>query len=405
MPVISVSSYRAPRCLPGGHAQTLFPALFRRVRRVTCEIARLELADGDFLDLQWRRSGRGRLAILCHGLEGSASAPYVQGMAAALVRRGWDVLAWSFRGCGDGPNRLAGFYHSGATDDLHAVVEHALAVHPARTVDLVGFSLGGNLVLKYLGEAPARLPDRLGRAVTFSVPCDLACSAAALSSRGNSIYMRNFLRGLRAKIRAKQPAFPQQIALDGLDAIRTFAEFDDRYTAPLHGFRDAADYWHRCSSRPFLPEIRLPVLLVNALNDPFLGPRCYPHAEASASRWLALESPVAGGHAGFPAGGGNGEYWSEVRAAEFLSGRSSLEKEGNDGEDDEDHQKDLGDSGELPGDSAEAEDGSDQGEDGEGNGKRDHGGLVFRPAAPGWGNSDALSLRRRHAGATWWENA
>jgi len=368
MPVIAVSSYRPPRALPGGHVQTLFPALFRRVGRVTTEAERLELADGDFLDLQWRRSGARRLAVLCHGLEGSATATYIQGMAGALARRGWDVLAWNFRGCGGERNRLARFYHSGATEDLRAVVAHALASHPARRIDFVGFSLGGNLLLKYLGEATGELPDRLGRAVAFSVPCELACSAAALARPQNTLYMWNFLRGLRAKVRAKQPDFPRRIVLDGLQTIRTFAEFDDRYTAPLHGFRDAADYWERCSSRRFLAGIRLPVLLVNALNDPFLGPRCFPHAEASASRWLVFESPAGGGHAGFPAAGNDGEYWSEVRAAEFLSGRRSLEEEGYDGEDDEDHQQDLGDSGELTGDATEAENGGNQGEDGKSDG-------------------------------------
>lgn len=321
MPSIDHSSYHAPSWLPGGHLQTIFPALFRRVTRVTTRTERLELADGDFIDMEWAERGQDRLAILSHGLEGEVRAGYLQGMAAALVKRGWDVLAWSFRGCGGTPNRLPILYHSGATGDLHAVVSHAIANHPAGAIDLIGFSMGGNLTLKYLGEAAPDLSPRLHRAVAFSVPCDLACSSRQLSLPSNRIYMERFLRPLRMKVRAKARMFPdlmERLDLTNLDRIRTFREFDDRFTAPLHGFRDAADYWERSSSRQFLPHIALPTLLVNALNDPFLGPACYPHEEAAASPSFHFESPQTGGHVGFPAFGTNGEYWSESRALEFL---------------------------------------------------------------------------------------
>ncbi len=320
MPLIRNSSYRAPSWLAGGHAQTIFPALFRRVARVTSRAERLELADGDFIDLQWADHGRPRLAILSHGLEADLAAGYIQAMAAALVRRGWDVLAWNFRGCSGVPNRLLRMYHSGATEDLQAVICHALDHHPADSIDLIGFSLGGNLTLKYLGERPAALSPRLHRAVTFSVPCDLACSSRQLSSPSNRLYMARFLREMRAKIRAKKQMFPDLLDLSGLRRIRTFQQFDDRYTAPIHGFRDAADYRARNSCRRFLPQISLPTLLVNAANDPFLGPGCYPVAEAAASRYFHFESPSTGGHVGFEAFGNGGEYWSETRTAEFLGG-------------------------------------------------------------------------------------
>jgi predicted alpha/beta-fold hydrolase len=307
-----------PWWLPGGHAQTVFPSLFRRVARVTGERERLELADGDFLDLEWGgREGR-RLAVVTHGLEGSAGAAYVQGMARALVRRGWDVLAWNLRGCGGEPNRLPRFYHSGATEDLGAVVDRALAVHGAERVALVGFSLGGNLTLKFLGEQGSGLDGRIVRAVAFSVPCDLACSAAALERRGNRIYMARFMRTLREKIREKHGRFPEAMSLDGLDGMRTFREFDDRYTAPLHGFRDAADYWARSSCRGFLPEIGIPTLLVNARNDPFLGPRCFPEGETGDR--VKLVTPTIGGHVGFSGVSREGEYASERMAGEFLEG-------------------------------------------------------------------------------------
>ena len=319
MPLIGNSSYRAPFWLPEGHSQTMFPALFRRVGHVTKRPERLELPDGDFLDLEWAESGRARLAILSHGLEASAGSEYIQGMAAALVRHGWDVLAWTFRGCGSEPNRLLRMYHSGATEDLDAVISHALATHPATSIDLIGFSLGGNLTLKYLGENPAARSPRLHRAVAFSVPCDLACSSRTLAKRSNWLYMERFLRKMRAKVRVKQRMFPGQLDLTGLDQICRFQEFDDRFTAPIHGFRDAADYWARNSCRQFLPHISLPTLLVNAENDPFLGPECYPREEAAASGFFHFEAPETGGHVGFqPADGADG-YWSETRAIRFLS--------------------------------------------------------------------------------------
>ena len=320
MPVIENSGYRAPFWLPGGHLQTIVPALFRRVARVTRRGERLELDDGDFMDLEWAEQGSKRLVILSHGLEADLGTSYIQGMAAALWRRGWDVLAWNFRGCGGHPNRLLRMYHSGATEDLHAVVCHALDRHPAEVVDLIGFSLGGNLTLKYLGERPGSLSSRLHRAVAFSVPCDLACSARQLAGPGNRIYMDRFLRAMRAKLRVKDRMFPGQLDLTGLDRIRTFQEFDDRYTAPIHGFRDAEDYWIRSSCRQYLGDIKTPSLLVNAVNDPFLGANCYPREEAAGSRYFHFESPTTGGHVGFTTPRGRGETASEIRAAQFLSG-------------------------------------------------------------------------------------
>jgi predicted alpha/beta-fold hydrolase len=319
MALIRNSSYRAPSWLPGSHLQTIYPALLRRIPAVALRSERLELADGDFIDLEWSGNSSPRLAILSHGLEADFKTGYIRGMAAALIRRGWDVLTWNFRGCGSEPNRLLRMYHSGATEDLHMVVSHALANHPALAIDLVGFSLGGNLTLKYLGECPAELPQRLHRAVAFSVPCDLACSSRQLSKPSNRIYMDRFLVAMRAKIRAKKLRFPEQLDLTGLDRIRTFHEFDDRYTAPIHGFRDAADYWARNSSRQFLPQITLPTLLINAANDPFLGPGCHPRDEAAGSGCFHFESPATGGHVGFPTFGNGGEYWSETRALEFLT--------------------------------------------------------------------------------------
>ena len=316
MPLIQESSYHPPSWLLGGHLQTVHPVLFRKVSIVTHHKERLELEDGDFLDLEWAGNRGEKIAIISHGLEGCSRAKYVQGMAAALVKNGWDVLAWSFRGCSGEPNRLASFYHSGKTEDLELVIRHAISSRSPKQIDLVGFSLGGNLTLKYIGERGPDIDPAIKRGVAFSVPCELACSSAKLAQWQNRIYMERFMKTLRAKVKRKHQDFPDILDISGVDAMRTFAQFDDRFTAPLHGFDDALDYWKRSSCKQFLSNIAIPTLLVTAANDPILGPACYPRKEAETSDHFFLEIPSQGGHVGFGTGK---EYWSEKRAVEFLS--------------------------------------------------------------------------------------
>ncbi|MBA3650177.1 MAG: alpha/beta fold hydrolase [Chthoniobacterales bacterium] len=315
MPVVC-SSYQAPAFLRNGHAQTIAGAFLQRGRRVEFVPERLELEDGDFLDLRWLRQGRDRVAILSHGLEGSADEGYMRGMAAALSAAGWDVLGWNFRGCGVEPNRLVRLYHSGATEDLGAVVSHA-AKRYAR-IALIGFSLGGNLTLKYMGEAPP--PDSVVAAVAISAPVDLAASARMLDQRwSNRLYLRRFIDSLVAKVETKALRFPGEIDARGSQEMRTFQEFDDRYTSRLHGFRDAADYWKQASARQFLLQIRRPALLLNARNDPFLAPECFPLEEAAENPCLYLEIPDSGGHLGFLEWRGDLHPWLEKRVPEFLA--------------------------------------------------------------------------------------
>jgi len=257
---------------------------------------RLELEDGDFLDLNWLRKDRNRVAILSHGLEGSNDDGYIQGMTTVLDRAGWDVLAWNYRGCGKEPNRLPRFYHSGETGDLGRVISHAAAYYSC--ISLIGFSLGGNLILKYLGEAKPHPAITGGAAI--SAPVDLASSARALDQRpGNRLYLQRFMKTLVAKVESKARRFPGQLDASRSRGIRTFEEFDNRYTAPLHGFRDAEDYWKQSSARQYLPGITVPTLLLNALDDPFLTPQCFPYDEANRNPLLFLETPKSGGHLGF----------------------------------------------------------------------------------------------------------
>lgn len=309
--------YSPPPFFTHAHIQTIFPTLFR-TNPVAYTRERISTPDNDFLDLDWVRSGSDRCIVLCHGLEGNSQSNYIRGMVRAFSRRGIDVLAWNFRGCSGEPNKTSRFYHSGATEDLHTVLSHVLASNRYRQIDLIGFSLGGNMMLKYLGDGLYDIPEVVRRAIAFSVPCDLAACSAELARPHNALYMRRFLRLLHGKIRAKMRLLPGVLDDTNYKELRTFQDFDDRYTAPLHGFRDANHYWSVCNSRQFISSVRIPTLLVNALDDPFLAPTAYPVTEAQSNPLFTLETPRYGGHCGFVLFNREEEYWSEKRAVHFL---------------------------------------------------------------------------------------
>lgn len=278
---------------------------------------RIATPDDDRLLLDWSRVGAKRLVIISHGLEGHSRRSYVQGMAAAVNRRGWDALAWNMRGCGGRMNRQLRLYHSGVSQDLDVVVKHVIDGGLYEEIALVGFSLGGNVTLKYLGEERER-PANVLAGVGISVPCDLAGSGRVMEHWTSRIYMRQFLLSLRRKIEFKIRQFPGALDLDGYESIRTFRQFDDRYTAPLHGMADADDYYRTCSSIHFLKDIKIPALLLNSADDPFLSPECFPRELARTHKWLHLEIPRHGGHVGFVGRPLNGENWIEARVCSFL---------------------------------------------------------------------------------------
>ncbi|WP_419813485.1 YheT family hydrolase [Bacterioplanoides sp.] len=318
MPLLT-SSYRPPRGFANGYVQSIYPTLFRNLDLPGLKRERLELDDGDFLDLDWSLCREGRtssLVIVSHGLEGHSRRPYVLGTLRQANREGLDALAWNFRSCSGEPNRLPRMYHSGATDDLHRVVCHALQQGYQR-VHLVGFSMGGNLSLLYAGR-DAHMPQAVASVSGFSVPCDLKGSANQLAGRRNRIFMWRFLRDLRVKVEQKAQRFPDRVSADGYPQIRTFRQFDDRYTAPLHGFKDALDYWQQSSCLSYLSQLKIPALLVNADNDPFLSAACYPRAMARQHDYLHLEVPDSGGHVGFIERSTDQTYWMEKRALAFV---------------------------------------------------------------------------------------
>ncbi|EAY28615.1 YheT family hydrolase [Microscilla marina] len=322
MPVISESSYRSPFWLPNRHLQTIYPNILRRIEGVHYQRERIDTPDGDFLDLDWCKSpsGQPRLVIMSHGLEGDTHRTYMKGMVRAFRQQNWDVLTWNYRGCSGENNRLIKAYHSGATYDLATVVQHALSLNVYQEVVMVGFSLGGNLTLKYLGEQGAQLSELITKSVIFSAPVDLAACADEISKPHNFIYAKRFLRTLKQKLKAKIERYPDAFAPGIMQQIKTLRDFDNLYTAPVHGFENAQDYYKQCSARYFLDTIAIPTLIVNAQNDSFLAPTCYPKTQVEKLDWIFLEIPRKGGHCGFAPAKPNDLYWSEQRALEFVQG-------------------------------------------------------------------------------------
>ena len=301
--------------LRNGHVNTIFPPLFRQTVRPGFVRKRFNTHDDDFLDIDWLEQGKKRLAILCHGLEGSSDSQYIHGTARLLYEGGWDIAAINYRSCSGEMNKQLHLYHSGATVDLHTVVEAITGAYT--TVALVGFSLGGNLVLKYTNDGLYTLSDKIKVVVAVSVPMDLAGSAVALLRRQNIIYQRRFLKSLRVKVLEKHRQYPEEVPLADLQRVNNLRDFDDYFTAPIHGFADAADYYAKCSSLPFLHHVQLPTLVINAQDDPFLSETCFPVAMAKASEALHLLMPRYGGHVGFSLPGET-FYWEEQQILNFV---------------------------------------------------------------------------------------
>lgn len=324
MPVVPSKYPGGPFYFFNRHVQTIVPALFRKEKALVYRRERIITPDNDFLDLDWSEKGNQRLAIITHGLEGSADRPYMRGMAKQMNKIGMDALAWNFRSCSGEPNKLLRSYHMGATDDLHTVVEYALNTGRYQEIYLIGFSMGGNITLHYLGQQPGQVPEQVKAAVAFSVPCHILSASAQMARPGNRVYMQRFLKTLRHKLTDKMAMLPEGMTLDNYHKLKTFPQFDDRYTAPIHGFKNAEEYYTSCSSLQYLPNIRIPTLLVNALNDPFLSTECFPVAEAEQNPYFFLEMPRHGGHVGFAEDFWQNIYYSEKRTAEFFS---SLPKE------------------------------------------------------------------------------
>ncbi len=318
MPVIETSTYKSPFLLNNGHIQSMYPILFRKIKNVNYMRETINTPDNDFIDLDWSRVGTNSLVVILHGLEGNSYRPYIKGMVKTCNQHSYDTVAINFRGCSGKPNKLLKSYHQGSSEDLHIVINHLLSHYKYRNINIVGFSLGGNVTLKYLGENIYPIPKIINKVIAISVPNDLESCAIRLAKKSNKIYMNYFLKMLHEKIKAKIAMFPDKIDDKDYKQIRTFKEFDDKYTAPINGFRNAKEYWDKCSSKQFLTNIKIPTLLINAKNDPFLTKKCFPINESIENKNLFLETPKSGGHVGFINFNKNGEYWHERRCLQFI---------------------------------------------------------------------------------------
>lgn len=315
MPIIQ-STYKPPFYFKNGFISTVYSGLVRRVK-LNQERKRITLNDGDFLDLDWSYSKdkTTKLIILLHGLEGHGKRPYMTGAAKLFNDNNIDAVCVNFRGCSGEVNLKFRSYHSGATEDLEAVIQHVISTHKYSEIYLKGVSLGANMILKYLGERDS-FPSQVKSAIAVSVPCNLYGSCKALHKLKNRLFHDRFLKDLVNHLKEKQKRFPESLSLEDVNSIKTLLDFDNVYTSKAHGFKNALDYYEKSSSFQFLPNIKIPTLIINALNDSFLSPECYPVKEAKKNSNLHLEMPQFGGHVGFV--DKKNVYYNERRALEFI---------------------------------------------------------------------------------------
>ncbi|MBI6953278.1 hydrolase [Pseudomonas sp. CCOS 191] len=321
------ATFRPAAGLSNPHLQTLWGPLWRKLPDLPRNRERLWLADGDFLDLDWHgpHQADAPLVLVLHGLTGSSNSPYVKGLQLALQARSWASVAVNWRGCSGEPNLLARSYHSGASEDLAETIRHLRAQRPLAPLYAVGYSLGGNVLLKYLGESGAA--SQLEAAVAVSVPFRLDQCADRIGLGFSKVYQAHFMRQMLAYVQDKQQHFRDKGHHEGLATLerlgslrnlRTFWDFDGKVTAPLNGFSDAHDYYRRASSRYYLGENRTPTLIIHANDDPFVFGHSLPNAgELAAQTQLELHS--RGGHVGFVEGSlRNPEYYLERRIPQWL---------------------------------------------------------------------------------------
>ncbi|MFD2572344.1 YheT family hydrolase [Spirosoma soli] len=299
MPLVRSTYPGPPAYQYNGHLQTIFPSLTRKVANVYYERERLILSDGDFLDLDWIDKGRKRLVVLTHGLEGDSNRQYIRGTARLFAQHGYDVLAWNCRSCSGEMNRAFRLYNHGEIGDLGELLDHALRTKSYEEIVLVGYSMGGNITLKYLGVHGKHLPDVIKRGIAISAPTDLGASAALLDRPSNRFYRNRFMKKLVVKISQKATLFPGRLDMTQLQQVKQWRDFDEFFSAPVNDYRDADDFYEQASAVNFMPGITVPTLLLNAQNDPLLSVECSPEWLAQTHPNVFLEVPRTGGHVGF----------------------------------------------------------------------------------------------------------
>ena len=316
--VIADATFKPTPWLPGPHLPTIWASMCRRMPRVDLESERVELPDGDFVDLVWTRDNGGLVVLILHGLEGSHESAYARGMLAALEQAGYRGVLLNFRGCSGVPNRLDRNYHSGDTGDVASIADLIETRSDQPLFAAIGYSLGGNVLLKWLGELGAQA--RLTTAVAVSVPFDLSACATRLGQGFSRVYQWRFVSSMKNKFNEKFRARPTPLELDDIDGLDTFWTYDDAVTAPLHGFKDVHDYYSSSSSRQYLGRINLSTLILHAKNDPFVPQSAIPTAQELGPK-VRVELCRSGGHVGFVSGWlpGRYTYWLEQRIVAHLN--------------------------------------------------------------------------------------
>lgn len=320
MPIINSEEYLPNILHRNGHLGTLIPHIFNSSRIPDFQRERLDTPDNDFLDVDKMISGNDQLAILCHGLEGSASSNYIAGMSSLLAKNRFDIIAINYRGCSGEMNRNLRMYHSGATDDIDLVVSNYKSKYAS--IVLIGYSLGANMVIKYVGESKYIKTNKIISAVGISAPCDLAACSEVISKPSNYLYEKRFLISLIKKLKVKAKLYPDQIDLERVKQVKTLRDFDDHFTGPIHGFKDAAEYYEINSSNRYLNGITIPTMIINAYNDPFLDSNKFPIKWAQDSEYVHLSVPKYGGHVGFM-GLGQKYSWADIKALDFITNNIS----------------------------------------------------------------------------------
>ena len=315
MPVIN-SSFDPSWLFKNGFISTVYSGLIRRLKIIQYR-ERITLRDGDFIDLDWSYAKKTSksLIVLLHGMEGHGQRPYVTGPALLFNNNNVDAICVNFRGCSGELNLKYSSFHSGMTEDLEDIIKYVVSLNRYDSIFIKGISLGANILLKYLGEGN-NIPVQVKAGMAVSAPCDLSGSAKALHKLINLPYQINFLWGLLKLLKQKQKQFPNIISRSQIRSIFTLNDFDEVYTSRAHGFKNAQDYYAKASSLQFLKSIKIPVLILNALNDSFLSKDCFPYKEAKKNSSLYLETPQFGGHVGFISR--KGFYYNEKRALEFF---------------------------------------------------------------------------------------
>lgn len=311
------SKYKAPLLFRNAHVATVLPSLFRKVD-IDYQRERIDMPDGDFLDIDWVKDHNSRLVIISHGLEGNTNRHYVAGMANQFSSEGWDVAAWNCRSCSGEMNTLPRLYSHIDAPDLAVVVDYCLKNGPYKEIALVGFSMGGAIVMNYLTKMQEHHPNNLKSAVVISAPVNVGASADELEKSKNTFYRNRFIRKMVKRIKLKAGQFPGLIKLDGVDDIRTFAEYDIKYTAPLNKCESPYEFYQKASTINYLDSIKTPTLLLIAEDDPFMPESCYPYDAAKDHKYFHLEVPKKGGHVGFTANSLQNS-WMEERAFEFIN--------------------------------------------------------------------------------------